>query len=83
LLRDEGAALRQKGWIFGIQLHTLLSTPLHDAPPEGITITTPHPSQEARMTVTVGQDITRTRTTLTAGGQTVSYYSIPAAEAGM
>ncbi len=33
------------------------------------------------MTVTVGQDLSRTRQTLTAGGQTVSYYSIPAAEA--
>lgn len=33
------------------------------------------------MTVTVGQDLSRTRKTLTAGGQTVSYYSIPAAEA--
>jgi aconitate hydratase len=33
------------------------------------------------MTVTVGHDQARTRKTLTAGGQTVSYYSIPAAEA--
>ena len=33
------------------------------------------------MTVTVGQDLSGTRKTLTAGGQTVSYYSIPAAEA--
>ncbi len=33
------------------------------------------------MTVTVGHDQTRTRKNLTAGGQTVSYYSIPAAEA--
>ena len=33
------------------------------------------------MTVTVGQDLSKTRKTLTAGGQTVSYYSIPAAEA--
>ncbi len=33
------------------------------------------------MTVTVGQDSTQTRKTLTAGGQTVAYYSIPAAEA--
>ncbi len=33
------------------------------------------------MTVTVGHDAARTRKTLTAGGQTVSYYSIPAAEA--
>ena len=33
------------------------------------------------MTVTVGQDKAKTRKTLTAGGQTVSYYSIPAAEA--
>ncbi|MES2664696.1 MAG: aconitate hydratase AcnA [Pseudomonadota bacterium] len=33
------------------------------------------------MTVTVGHDSTKTRQTLTAGGQTVSYYSIPAAEA--
>ncbi len=33
------------------------------------------------MTVTVGHDQSRTRMTLTAGGQTVSYYSIPAAEA--
>jgi aconitate hydratase len=33
------------------------------------------------MTVTVGHDLSRTRKTLTAGGQTVSYYSIPAAEA--
>ncbi len=33
------------------------------------------------MTVTVGQDLSKTRTTLTAGGQTVHYYSIPAAEA--
>ncbi len=33
------------------------------------------------MTVTVGHDASRTRKTLTAGGQTVSYYSIPAAEA--
>ncbi|WP_309664823.1 aconitate hydratase AcnA [Tabrizicola sp.] len=33
------------------------------------------------MTVTVGHDLSSTRKTLTAGGQTVSYYSIPAAEA--
>jgi aconitate hydratase len=33
------------------------------------------------MTVTVGHDLSKTRTTLTAGGQTVHYYSIPAAEA--
>ncbi|MEO6298059.1 MAG: aconitate hydratase AcnA [Paracoccaceae bacterium] len=33
------------------------------------------------MTVTVGHDSAKTRTTLTAGGQTFSYYSIPAAEA--
>ncbi len=33
------------------------------------------------MTVTVGHDRAKTRQTLTAGGQTVSYYSIPAAEA--
>ncbi len=33
------------------------------------------------MTVTVGHDSQKTRKTLTAGGQTVSYYSIPAAEA--
>ncbi|MBC7476481.1 MAG: aconitate hydratase AcnA [Pseudorhodobacter sp.] len=32
------------------------------------------------MTVTVGHDSARTRTSLTAGGQTLSYYSIPAAE---
>ena len=32
------------------------------------------------MTVTVGHDTARTRQTLTAGGKTVSYYSIPAAE---
>jgi aconitate hydratase len=33
------------------------------------------------MTVIVGQDSAKTRTILTAGGMTVSYYSIPAAEA--
>ncbi|HSF63925.1 MAG TPA: aconitase family protein, partial [Paracoccaceae bacterium] len=33
------------------------------------------------MTVTVGHDSTKTRKTLTAGGQTVAYYSIPAAQA--
>ncbi len=33
------------------------------------------------MTVTVGHDTAKTRQTLTAGGKTVSYYSIPAAEA--
>ena len=33
------------------------------------------------MTVTVGHDSAKTRKTLSAGGQTVSYYSIPAAEA--
>ncbi|GAB1363610.1 aconitate hydratase AcnA [Rhodobacter sp.] len=33
------------------------------------------------MTVTVGHDSQKTRKTLTAGGQTLSYYSIPAAEA--
>ena len=32
------------------------------------------------MTVTVGQDSAKTRKTLTAGGKTVSYYSIPAAQ---
>jgi len=32
------------------------------------------------MTVTVGHDSAKTRSSLTAGGQTVSYYSIPAAE---
>ena len=36
------------------------------------------------MTVTVGHDSQKTRKTLSAGGQTVSYYSIPAAqEAGL
>jgi aconitate hydratase len=35
---------------------------------------------EAPMTVTVGHDTAKTRQTLTAGGKTVSYYSIPAAE---
>jgi aconitate hydratase len=36
------------------------------------------------MTVTVGHDSQKTRRTLTTGGQTVSYYSIPAAqEAGL
>ncbi len=33
------------------------------------------------MTVTVGHDSSKTRQTLTAGGKTVSYYSIPAAQA--
>ena len=33
------------------------------------------------MTVTVGHDSQKTRQSLSAGGQTVSYYSIPAAEA--
>jgi aconitate hydratase len=33
------------------------------------------------MTVTVGHDSQKTRKTLTAGGQTVAYYSIPAAQA--
>ncbi|MBP7136964.1 MAG: hypothetical protein KBA57_11455 [Sphingomonadaceae bacterium] len=33
------------------------------------------------MTVTVGHDRQKTRTILTAGGQSVSYYSIPSAEA--
>ncbi len=33
------------------------------------------------MTVTVGHDSQNTRKTLTAGGQTVAYYSIPAAQA--
>jgi aconitate hydratase len=33
------------------------------------------------MTVTVGHDLSHTRQTLTAGGHTVSYYSIPAAQA--
>ncbi len=33
------------------------------------------------MTVTVGHDSAKTRKTLTAGGQTVAFYSIPAAEA--
>ncbi|SEB58286.1 aconitate hydratase AcnA [Rhodobacter sp. 24-YEA-8] len=33
------------------------------------------------MTVTVGHDSQKTRKTLSAGGQTVSYYSIPAAQA--
>ncbi len=33
------------------------------------------------MTVTVGHDSKKTKRSLTAGGQTVSYYSIPAAEA--
>jgi aconitate hydratase len=33
------------------------------------------------MTVTVGHDSAKTRTTLTAGGQTIHYYSIPAAQA--
>ena len=32
------------------------------------------------MTVTVGHDSAKTRTSLTAGGQTLSYYSIPAAD---
>ncbi|OYX26261.1 MAG: aconitate hydratase, partial [Rhodobacterales bacterium 32-66-7] len=33
------------------------------------------------MTVTVGHDLSHTRQTLTAGGRTVGYYSIPAAQA--
>jgi aconitate hydratase len=33
------------------------------------------------MTVTVGHDSAKTRTSLTAGGKTIQYYSIPAAEA--
>ncbi len=33
------------------------------------------------MTVTVGKDSAKTRKTLTAGGQSVAYYSIPAAQA--
>jgi len=33
------------------------------------------------MTVTVGHDSAKTRRQLSAGGKTVSYYSIPAAEA--
>ena len=33
------------------------------------------------MTVTVGHDSTKTRKTLTAGGKTIAYYSIPAAQA--
>ncbi|MDJ1009512.1 MAG: aconitate hydratase AcnA [Paracoccaceae bacterium] len=33
------------------------------------------------MPITVGQDSAKTRTTLSAGGKTVAYYSIPAAEA--
>ena len=33
------------------------------------------------MTVTVGHDSAKTRQNLSAGGQSVSYYSIPAAEA--
>ncbi len=33
------------------------------------------------MTITVGQDSARTRKSLSAGGQSVSYYDIPAAEA--
>ncbi len=33
------------------------------------------------MTIVVGQDTSKTRKTLTAGGQSVAYYSIPAAEA--
>ncbi len=33
------------------------------------------------MTVTVGHDSSKTRQTLTAGGKTVAYYSIPAAQA--
>jgi aconitate hydratase len=38
-------------------------------------------SQEARMTVTVGHDSAKTRTSLSAGGKTLHYYSIPAAQA--
>ena len=33
------------------------------------------------MTVTVGHDSAKTRQTLTAGGASVAYYSIPAAQA--
>ena len=33
------------------------------------------------MTVTVGHDSSKTRQTLTAGGSSVAYYSIPAAQA--
>jgi aconitate hydratase len=33
------------------------------------------------MTIRTGHDSAKTRTTLTAGGATVAYYSIPAAEA--
>jgi aconitate hydratase len=42
---------------------------------------TPAMTGEAKMTVTVGHDQSRTRTSLTAGGATVAYYSIPAAQA--
>jgi aconitate hydratase len=40
-----------------------------------------HVKEARSMTVTVGHDSQKTRKTLTAGGQSVSYYSIPAAEA--
>ena len=33
------------------------------------------------MPITVGHDSSKTRKTLTVGGQSVDYYSIPAAEA--
>ena len=33
------------------------------------------------MTITVGQDTAKTRKTLTSGGKSIAYYSIPAAQA--
>jgi aconitate hydratase len=80
-----------RGWIFGIQWHTTPKTPLPDrilsgirnvepALPPGQSVNASH-SQEASMTVTVGHDSAKTRQTLTAGGKTVAYYSIPAAQA--
>jgi aconitate hydratase len=81
----------RQGWIFGIQWHTKPRTPLPDrilsgirnvepALPHGQSVNASH-SQEASMTVTVGHDSAKTRQTLTAGGKTVAYYSIPAAQA--
>ena len=56
-----------------------ITIPLHSLARCGKTLA--NPPMEARMTVTVGHDSAKTKQTLSAGGLTVSYYSIPAAEA--
>src|SRR6056297_1214126 len=78
-LPDAGVA--QKLWA---TVYKNAAPPLIGGPPLGqerrkYPISSPH--RRYPMTITVGHDSAQTRKTLEAGGQSVAYYSLPAAEA--